>query len=169
MAKTIGKGSWIVTLKGILAVIFGLIALFYPGGTITFLTLVFGWMLIIAGVVFIVGAILHTKANTNWGSWLLEGIIDLILGLIIIIFPLFAVGVFMILIGIWAILMGLWRFYLATKFRTQKGLLIFSGVVSVIFGILVLINPFAGAGAVMIVIGIWAIIFGISITVSSLT
>ncbi len=169
MATTIGKGSWIVTLKGILALIFGLIALFYPGRTIEFLTLVFGWMLLIAGVVFIIGSIMHTKANSNWGSWLLEGIIDLILGLIIIIFPLFAVGVFMILIGIWAIIMGLWRIYLSGKFRSQKGLLIFSGVVSLIFGILVIINPFAGAGAIMIVTGIWAILFGISIIVRSVT
>ena len=157
MAKTIGKGSWLITLKGIVALIFGLIALFYPVRTIEFITLVFGWMLLIVGVVYVIGALTHTKHNKSWGLWLFEGIIDLILGLIILIFPIFAVGAFMILIAIWALIMGIWRIYLAFQFKTQRGLLLFSGIVSVIFGILVLINPFVGAGAIMIVIGIWAI------------
>ena len=169
MAKTIGKGSWIITLKGILAIIFGLVALFYPGMTVAVLTQVFGFMLLIAGVIFIVGAIFHTKHNKSWSSWLLEGIIDLILGLIIVAFPIFAIGAFMILIGIWALLMGLWRIYQAFKFKSQRGILLFGGVISLIFGILVLINPFAGAGAVMMVIGVWSIIFGLSVTFRSLS
>ncbi len=167
MARTIGKGAWIITLKGILAIIFGLIALFYPGRSIAVLAHVFGFMLLIAGVIFIVGAIFHTKHNPSWSSWLLEGIIDLILGLIIVAFPVFAIGAFMLLIGIWALLMGLWRIYQAFKFKSQRGILLFGGIISLIFGILVLINPFAGAGAVMMVIGIWAIIFGLSVTFRS--
>jgi uncharacterized membrane protein HdeD (DUF308 family) len=163
MARTIGKGSWIITLKGIVALIFGLVALFYPGMTVAVLTQVFGFMLLIAGVIFIVGAIFHTKHNQSWSSWLFEGIIDLIMGLIIIAFPIFAVGAFMILIAIWALIMGIWRIYLAFKFTSQRGILLFGGIISLIFGILVLINPFAGAGAIMIVIGIWAIIFGLSV------
>ena len=169
MAKTIGKGAWIITLKGILAIIFGLVALFYPGITLAVLTQVFGFMLLIAGVIFIVGAIFHTKHNPSWSSWLLEGIIDLIIGLIVIVFPIFAIGAFMLIIGIWALLMGLWKIYQAFKFNSQKGILLFGGIISLIFGILVIINPFAGAGAVMMVIGVWSIIFGLSVTFRSLS
>jgi len=126
-------------------------------------------MLLIAGVIFMLASIFHTKHNKSWSSWLLEGIIDLIIGLIVIVFPIFAIGAFMLIIGIWALLMGLWKIYQAFKFNSQKGILLFGGIISLIFGILVIINPFAGAGAVMMVIGVWSIIFGLSVTFRSLS
>ena len=167
MARTIGKGSWIITLKGLLALIFGLIVLFYPGLTLAGLIRVFGFMLLIAGEIFILGALFHTRTNFNWGPWLVEGAIDIIIGLVIIIFPIFAIKTCMLLIAIWAILMGLLRFYLAGKFNSKKALLIFNGIITIIFGNLVLIIPFTMLGAFMILIGFWAIMFGISVIVRS--
>ena len=167
MARTIGKGAWIITLKGILAVIFGLVALFYPGMTVEVLTQVFGFMLLISGVIFIVVAIAYIKYKKNWRQWFLEGIIDLIIGLIIV--ALAPVGVFIYLIAIWALIMGIWKIYLAFRYQSQREILLFGGTISLIFGILVLINPFAGAGAVMMVIGIWSIIFGLSVIFRSLS
>ena len=167
MARTIGKGAWIVTVKGIIAILFGLLALFYPIRTIEFIAEVFGFVLIFTGLVLCIGSVFHAKYNKNWKLWILEGIVDLILGIIIVSIPGLAIATYVLLIGIWALLMGLWRIYQAFKFKSQRGILLFSGIISLIFGILVLINPFAGAGAIMIVIGIWAIIFGLSVTFRS--
>ena len=169
MAKTIGKGAWIVTVKGIIAILFGLLALFYPIRTIEFIAEVFGFVLIFTGLVLCIGSVFHTKYNKNWKLWILEGIVDLILGIIIVSIPVLAVTTYVLLIGIWAILMGLWRIYQAIKFKPQRGILLFGGIISLIFGILVIINPFAWTAAIVIVLGIYAIIFGLSVTFRSLS
>ena len=92
--------------------------MFYPVRTLEFIAEIFGFVLIFIGIVLVIGSIFHTKYDKNWVSWILEGVVDLILGIIIVSIPVLAVTTYVLLIGIWALLMGLWRIYQTIKFKS---------------------------------------------------
>lgn len=148
-----------ILTRGIIAIIFGLIALFVPALGFQLLVLYFGAFALVDGVIaFLVG--FHAKS----GLLIFEGIVGILVGLYIFFFTVQALAIFLILIAVWAIASGLLEIIAGLELRRHiknEIWLLFVGVVSVLFGVFVFINPIASALAITFVIGIYAIIFGL--------
>ena len=107
MNTSLYKNWWALTIKGVLAIIFGLMIFFAPGMGAVALAYYFGFLVIFTGFFMIFAAFAHKSVNQNWGWWLFEGILDIILGVIVISYPLMSIAIFILFVGVWAIFMGI--------------------------------------------------------------
>ena len=157
-------------IRGIAAIVFGVIAFVYPGLTIATLVLFFGAWVLIDGIFRIVGAIGHRASDPDWGWQLVIGILGIVVGLLTFHAPQITALALVIYIAAWALMIGASEIAIAVKMRREiKGewFLILMGLASIVFAVLLLWNPIAGAAAVIwliawyaVVIGILAIFFG---------
>ncbi|HVZ67348.1 MAG TPA: HdeD family acid-resistance protein [Patescibacteria group bacterium] len=147
-----------VMIRGIIAILFGLVALFAPALALEFLVLLFGAFALVDGVVaFFLGM------STKSGVIMLEGIVGILVGLYIFFFTGPAVLIFLLLVAVWAIVTGILEIMAGVTLRkhlTDEIFLLIVGVISVVFGFWVYTNPIASAIAISWAIGIYAIIFG---------
>ncbi len=160
----LAKNWWMFLLRGILALIFGLLALFQPASTMLVVVWVFGIFMLVDGIIAVISAFTSNAKSEHWWFIIIGGILGIILGILTLYNPL-AMGIaWVYLIAIWAIGTGI--FMLITGIRLRKEIegevwMIIGGILSVIFGLLVLFNPASGAIAIGIIVGIYAVVFGI--------
>jgi uncharacterized membrane protein HdeD (DUF308 family) len=155
---------WALVLRGLAALIFGLLAFMWPGITLTALVFLFGAYALVDGAFAIVAGIRAPREYKRWWLLLIEGSLSIVAGVLAFVVPgitaLFLLG----LIAGWAILTGVIEIAAAIQLRKQitgEWLMALSGIASVLFGALLLFNPAAGALAVVWIIGGYAIAFGI--------
>jgi len=165
----IAKGAWIwAVVRGVIAIIFGIVALTSPITTAIVLATVIGVFAIIDGIIDIVDAIRH-RGTSGVGLRVFLGVISLLFGIIILVWPGKTIGFMVILIAIWSIAIGLLQIIANVGIRKEApgawvwGVI--SGALGVIFGILVLFNLGIGLVALIWLLGIWAIVFGIALVV----
>lgn len=165
----IAKGAWIwAVVRGVLAIIFGIIALLAPITTAIVLAIVIGIFAIVDGIVDLVDAFRH-RGTSGVGLRVFLGIVSLLFGILILVWPGKTLAFLVILIGIWSILIGILQIVANVSIRKEApgawvwGVI--SGVLGVIFGVLVLFWPGLGLLTLIFLMGIWAIIFGISLIV----
>ncbi len=164
METHVARNWWLVALRGLAAIIFGVLALIWPGLTLLVLTILFGAYAIIDGFVAVIAALTHHTTSQRWWLLLLEGLVGIIAGLIAFAMPGLTALVLLYVIAAWAIVTGVLEIWHAVELRREiknEWLLILSGIASVIFGVLVAIFPGAGALAVVWIIGVYAIVFGL--------
>lgn len=159
---------WFVALKGLLFIIFGLLAILYPGEAISTVIIYLGLVILVTGVIFLIGAIINIRHKKPWELWLLEAVIDIALGVLFIFYPVWTIKFFTTLIGIWAVILGIYQ--LVTYFKTRKvirnnSLYLYNGAFAVILGLLFVFNPFGPGKIITVLIGIFAVIFGIMVVV----
>jgi uncharacterized membrane protein HdeD (DUF308 family) len=162
--ETLKRHWWVPVIRGIAAIVFGVIALKYPGLTIATLVLFFGAWVLIDGIFRIVGAIGGRASDPEWGWHLIVGIVGIVIGLLTFHAPGITALALIIYIAAWALMIGATEIAYAIKVRREiKGewFLILMGLVSIVFAILLLWNPIPGALALVWLIGWYAIIFGI--------
>jgi uncharacterized membrane protein HdeD (DUF308 family) len=168
MGTTLARHWWAVGLRGLAAIIFGILALVVPNITIIVLIAFFGAYALVDGVIAIYLAIRDRANNHNWGWLLVEGIAGVLIGIVTFRWPGVTAIVLLAFIAAWAIITGIMEIFQAIELRrviTNEWLLILSGAASVIFGLILIIFPGTGALALVVVIGIYAIIFGILLLV----
>ena len=169
--KAILKNWWILTIKGLLTVIFGLIAILTPITTMVVFVRIFGILMLLSGISH---AFLSMKRKDQYidRSWrLTEGFIDLIIGLIIISFPSITTDIFISLIAIWISFMGILQISNGYRLRglyNHYWILIFNGILAIIFAIMVFTQPMHGLITIMVLIGLQAIVFGGFLIISSI-
>ncbi|MCB0724490.1 MAG: HdeD family acid-resistance protein [Ignavibacteriae bacterium] len=162
MNTSLYKNWWALTIKGVLAIIFGLMIFFAPGMGAVALAYYFGFLVIFTGFFMIFAAFAHKSVNQNWGWWLFEGILDIILGVIVISYPLMSIAIFILFVGVWAIFMGISQVIsFFTVSASGKWLFLLSGVISTIFGILLILNPLLGAVSLTMLIGAFLLVYGV--------
>jgi len=155
-----GQPWWSFLARGIIAVLFGLAALFWPGLTLLVLVYIFGAFALIEGIIAIYHAFQERSTQSNWWMLLLEGIAGVILGILVFIWPAITSLVLLYLIAAWAFITGIIE--LVAAFTTGMGwLLALAGVLSILLGIVLFARPVAGVLALVWLIGIYAIIWGI--------
>lgn len=162
MVERIQQKWWLLLLRGILAIIFGLIAIFSPGIVLATLLLYFGFVAVFSGLFLIIEGI--AIKGDDRGLRIFEGVISLIFGLLFIFMPAFVLASIMYFIAFWAIIAGIMQIFYAIKLRkeiTNEWLGILNGLITLIFGILVLYNIMAGGLAIVMIFGIYAILWGI--------
>jgi uncharacterized membrane protein HdeD (DUF308 family) len=157
--------NWIfMGLNGFLAIIFGLVSLLFPTITLIALAIYFAISILIGGIVLTIGSLIIRNDNSHWHLVLIEGVIGILLGIIILLRPELSAAVFVTIIGIWAIIIGLifWLTWYTIKLpNSGKSFLLITGIISFAFGILIVINPFEGSRFITILIGIYAISYGL--------
>src|ERR1700730_4672493 len=155
---------WVPVIRGIVAIIFGIISFIYPGLTIATLVLFFGAWVLIDGIFRIVGAIGHRASDPDWGWQLVIGILGIVVGLLTFHAPQITALALVIYIAAWALMIGATEIAMAVKLRRGiKGewFLILIGLLSIAFAVLLLWNPVAGAAALIWIIAWYAVIFGV--------
>jgi uncharacterized membrane protein HdeD (DUF308 family) len=161
MLQLLARRWWALALRGVIAVLFGLLTFFIPGITLISLVLLFGFYAILDGIFDIVSAM---KAPGHHWPLLVEGTVGIVAGLVTFMWPAITAMVLVYLIAFWAILTGLLEIVAGIRLReviANEMLLILMGVISTLFGILIIIFPGAGALAIIIWIGAYALVFGI--------
>jgi uncharacterized membrane protein HdeD (DUF308 family) len=163
MQQLIGNFRTLFLFRGIAAVLFGIITLVWPRLTLSALVLVFGVFAVISGITAVVAALRSTDVP-GWGLLLLQGILGTLAGVIALAWPGITALAFIYLLAAWAIITGIMEVIAPLSFPMSTGrgvLMVLAGVVSVVFGILIAAQPSAGLLAVVWVIGVYAIVYGI--------
>ncbi|MBE9167516.1 HdeD family acid-resistance protein [Pleurocapsales cyanobacterium LEGE 06147] len=164
MGTLLARNWWTLLLRGLVAVLFGVAVLVWPGITLIVLLTLFGIFALLGGIFVVIAALSERRADEPWWLLLLEGLIGIAIGIIAFVWPE-ATGLFLLyLIAAWAIVSGIFELIAAIQLRRQienEWLLAAAGIASLLFGLLLAIRPVAGALAIVWVIGVYAIIFGV--------
>ena len=170
MADLLTRNWWLVLLRGIAAVLFAILAFIWPGLTLFALVFLFGAYALATGILSLMVAYKSPKGYPRFGALALGGIVSIITGLIAFFMPgLTAVGL-LILIASWAIVTGIVEIIAAIRLRkviTREWLLVLAGLASIFFGVVLLLQPAAGALVLVWWIGAYAFVFGILLMILS--
>jgi uncharacterized membrane protein HdeD (DUF308 family) len=167
MNAHLARNWWAIALRGVFAILFGLIALFMPGVTLTALVLLFAAYMLVDGIFAIVAAMRAASHQERWGWLIVEGIADLVAGAIAVIWPLITVIAFVLLMAAWAIVSGALLVGAALRLHATHGrwLMALAGIVSAAWGVLLVIWPVIGAVVLTWWMGAYAFVFGIVLLV----
>ena len=161
MLHTLVANWWALALRGLAAVVFGLLTFFLPGITLVTLVLLFGAYALVDGIFNLIA--FFRVASHQW-ALLIEGVIGIIAGVITFAWPAITAIVLLYVIAFWAILTGIFEIIAGIRLRkviTNEWLLLVMGVLSLLFGLLILFAPGAGALAIVLWIGTYALVFGV--------
>jgi uncharacterized membrane protein HdeD (DUF308 family) len=161
MLHTLARNWWALALRGLVAVLFGLLTFFVPAITLVTLVLLFGVYALIDGL-FNVIAFFRVPAH-HW-ALLIEGVIGIIAGILTFAWPAITAIALLYVIAFWAIFTGVFEIIAGIRLRkaiTNEWLLLVTGVLSLLFGILILFAPGVGALAIVLWIGAYACVFGV--------
>ena len=163
MATIMIANWWALALRGAAAILFALIAFFAPGITALALIVLFGAYALIDGTFAIIAALRASRAHQRSGALLLEGILDLAIAVICFLWPGSALVALVYLIAIWAIISGiaLMAAGIALIRIGSEWLLALSGLLSVLLGVILFVQPGLGIVALSWWLGIYALLFGI--------
>ena len=155
---------WVIGLRGLAAILFGVLAFVWPGMTLAVLVLLFGAYALVDGVLTLVAAFRGGVQHRI--VMVVEGVVSVLAGLAAFVWPGLTALVLLYIIAFWAIVTGVLEIVAAIRVRraisNELGLVI-GGVLSVVFGVVLLIAPGAGALAVIFLIGAYAVVFGIAL------
>lgn len=163
MQQMVSNFRTMFVLRGLAAIVFGVLTLVWPRLSLAVLVFMFGIFAVISGITAIVAA-LRNREEHYWGLLLFEGILGVLAGTAALVWPGITALSFLFLIAAWAILTGVLELVapLAFPMSFRRGLLsALSGIVSIVFGVVIAAQPAAGLLAVVWLIGIYAIIVGI--------
>src|SRR5207248_8154665 len=164
LLETLKRHWWVPVLRGVAAIIFGVIAFTHPVMAAATLVLFFGALVLIDGIFRVIGAIGHRASDKEWGFDLIIGLVGIIIGLLTFHAPQITALALIIYIAAWALMIGATEIALAIKLRREiKGewFLILMGLASILFAVMLLWNPIPGALALVWLIGSYAIVFGV--------
>ncbi|WP_373506083.1 HdeD family acid-resistance protein [Aestuariivirga sp.] len=166
MKGFLGKYWWLFLLRGIAAVIFGILAFVSPGITLATLVLVWGAYALADGIFSLIAAISGKTADEDRWMVGLQGAIGVIAGLIALVLPGATALGLLFAIAAWSLAIGVLQIVAAIKLRkeiTGEFWLGLSGLLSILFAFFVIARPGAGALAVIWVIGAYALVFGVTL------
>jgi uncharacterized membrane protein HdeD (DUF308 family) len=155
---------WMFAVRGVAAVIFGVLALIWPGQALQALVLVFGAYALVDGIFAVTAGIAARGYFDRWWAMLLEGVVGVVIGLLTFFWPNITALVLVYFIAAWGLTTGILEIVAAIQLRrviTGEWMMILGGLFSILFGVLLFVSPVAGAVSVIWMIGIYAITFGI--------
>ena len=153
---------WAFALRGVAAVIFGILAFVWPGVTLAVLVLFWGAYALVDGILTLLAAF-RTGQDHRW-ALVIEGVVGIGAGIVTFLWPGLTALVLVYIIAVWALITGVLEVIAAIRLRhviENEWWLVLSGILSLIFGIALVIAPGAGALALIWLIATYAIIFGV--------
>jgi uncharacterized membrane protein HdeD (DUF308 family) len=167
LGEVLAKDWWLLALRGLLGVIFGIIALVMPVVTILALVLLFSAYMLVDGCFALYTAVRAMRRRDSWGMPLLQGIVNIAAGAVAFLWPGITVVVFVILLAAWAIVSGCLMLTAAynVEGRYGRGWLAFGGIVSLLYGLLMILAPLLGAVVLTWWLGAYSLVFGVALIV----
>jgi uncharacterized membrane protein HdeD (DUF308 family) len=163
LSEVLADSWWAVGLRGVLGILFGLICLLTPGIAVEVFVILFAAYMLVDGVFAIASGIKAARNGERWGLLILEGIVDLAAGFVAVVWPAITLVALIWLVAIWAIVSGVLMLGAAFALNRDHGRwwLALGGIASLIFGILLVIEPLIGAVVLTMWIGAYALVFGV--------
>ncbi|HQR42985.1 MAG TPA: HdeD family acid-resistance protein [Gemmatales bacterium] len=171
LALTFTERWWVFLVRGLLALLFGILCFVQPGLSLATLVMMFGIFALADGIVGVFIAVVGRKEIEDWWVLLLWGLIGIASGVLTFTAPDITALVLLFYIAIWAMVSGVLQIALAVRLRKEiegELFLILAGALSIVFGIVLIARPGEGAVAVAWLIGTFAIVYGITMTSLSL-
>jgi uncharacterized membrane protein HdeD (DUF308 family) len=164
MLEFLSKNWWVVVIRGVAAVIFGVLTFVWPAISVAVLVLMWGAYALVDGVFSLWGA--FRGPNKDGFPWwiFLTGIAGVAAGILTFVNPALTAVALLLLIAAFAIVRGIFEIVAAIRLRKEidnEWLLVLAGVASIAFGVLVMVFPSAGALAIILWIGAFAIFIGV--------
>lgn len=161
---------WLLAFNGIIALLFGLMAIFSPPETLSVIVMYFGILMLIVGLAMLYAAYSSMKNDHNYGSDLISSIVTIGLGVVLTFFTKKSIEVFGIIVGVWAIILGIGQLVIMMNVKKpgDKRILLVNGLITLLFGILLFFFPIQSASIFVVLIGILAIIVGVILIVLSI-
>ena len=160
---TLARNWWLLVLRGVAAIAFGILTVVWPGASLASLVLLFGVYSLVEGITSLALAFVQAEGRT--GTWVLHGLVGIGAGILTFTYPaLTSIALYAIIAG-WAIATGIVEIYVASELRGMAGgvgTIVFAGIVSILFGALLVALPAAGVVALVSVIAAMAIMSGIA-------
>ena len=164
----LSRNWWALALRGLAAIVFGVLAFAWPGLTLWALVLLFGAYMLVDGIFAIVGAVRAAGRETRWWLLLVEGVLGVLAGLVAFLWPGITALALLYLVAAWAIVTGILQIVGAIRLRREiegEWALILGGVLSVIFGLVLAVLPGSGILALVWLIGAYAVVSGVLLIV----
>jgi uncharacterized membrane protein HdeD (DUF308 family) len=160
--ETLARNWWAVALRGTFSLLFGLIAFAFPGAMMLSFVLVFSAYMLVDGVLAIVAAVRAAKQRERWGLLVLEGVLDIAAGTIAFLWPGLTLLMFVLLVAVWALVSGAVMTTAAFRLNIEHGRwwLALGGLVSIVYGALLIVTPLIGAVVLTWWLGAYAMVFG---------
>ncbi|MCI2393899.1 HdeD family acid-resistance protein [Aliiroseovarius sediminis] len=155
---------WIFLLRGIAAIVFGIMAFVWPALTLSVLLVLFGFYVLIDGIFGLIDAVRYRDRLPRVWPLVLESVLGLVVGLMVLLWPGVTSLVLLMFIAAWAVVGGLIRIVLAFQIRkeiTGEWVLILGGILSILFGGLLVALPQVGLVTLVWLVGFYAIAFGV--------
>ncbi|MCJ2024647.1 HdeD family acid-resistance protein [Methylobacterium sp. J-067] len=167
MSTALARNWWLVALRGVVSILFGAIAFAAPAAFVLSLVLFFAAYMLVDGIFTIVGAIRAAQKHERWGFLLLEGLVDIVVGVAAFLVPAAAVWAFVLLLAAWAFVTGALMIAAAFRLHLHYGRwwLLLGGIVSVLFGLALVIEPGMSALVLTWWLGAYAIAFGVMLVI----
>ena len=160
----LSRNWWALALRGVAAIVFGLLAFILPSITLTALILLFSAYMLVDGVFAIVAAVRAEERDTRWWLLLAEGVLGVLAGIVAFVWPGLTALALLYLVAAWSIITGILQIVGAIRLRREiegEWALILGGVLSVIFGVLLAVLPGPGILALLWLIGAYALVSGV--------
>jgi uncharacterized membrane protein HdeD (DUF308 family) len=159
----LSRNWWAVAIRGVAAIIFGVLAFVLPGITLAAMVLLFGAYALVDGIFALIAAVRGRDETQPWWELVIEGVLSIAAGIVTFTWPGLTTLVLFYVIGSWAIITGVLEIVAAVRLRKEirgEVWLALSGVLSIAFGVLVYLFPVAGGLALVLWTGAYAIVFG---------
>lgn len=164
MNEPILRSWWVFALRGVIAILFAVMAVTWPGLTLLALTALFAAYALLSGIILIVGAVRNRKTDDHWWMLLLLGTVGIVAAVIAVVHPSLTALILVLVIGANALVSGVLDIAVAIRLRRMihdEWLMIINGIASVVFGVLVFLFPAAGALALVWLISLYAMVTGV--------
>jgi len=164
----LSRNWWALALRGLAAIVFGVLAFVWPSITLWALVLLFGAYMLVDGIFAIVAAVRAAGREARWWLLLVEGVLGVLAGLVAFLLPGITALALLYLVAAWAIFTGILQIVGAVRLRREiegEWALILGGVLSVIFGVLLAVLPGPGILALVWLIGAYAVVSGVLLIV----
>ena len=171
MLALLSRYWWVLVVRGVMAILLGVFAIVWPQATITALVLVFGATALIDGIFAIAASIAGHAFTGYWWVLLLQGVLGVAVGALTLLNPAITAVALLIYIAAWAVGLGVLQVVAAVRLRheiTGEWWLALAGIAGIAFGVLLMRDPAAGALAVLWLIGSFALVWGVTLTLGGL-
>jgi uncharacterized membrane protein HdeD (DUF308 family) len=166
-----GQARWLVALRGIVAILFGIVALIWPGISLIILVYLFGAYVLANGLLALFSLFRGRQLVSAWWAVLIEGLVGIAAGILVFAWPHITILVMLMLIASWAIILGV--FEVAAAFSSERTagerwMAGIAGALSIVFGILLFRRPLPGLLTLIWLFGFYAIVWGITLIAHSM-